>query len=270
MAFSAGVRAVMLNSNDRAAQICARFRERAAQYPALSWYPSIPYPHKYANLVAEKGLLPAVNDILFKDTSALKGLGKFTQGGLAVLSKDAIRLMKMLVDIEMQMFHGLNVRAVFLQNVVTDLILGLQLQDFFFEYCEHIRKKYGALPGFISQNMPYLRRMLQQWGIREVVICTSINKIGYLMSPNVDAYVQALAANDAASYQIMAMSTLASGAVPPAQAYDFINGLNLQSVVFGASSKKHIEESVGLIRLGGAPAHGAATAPGMRPAGSAT
>ena len=54
-ALDAGIRAVMLNSNARANEICDRFRARASQYPALAWYPSIPYPHKYANLVAEKG-----------------------------------------------------------------------------------------------------------------------------------------------------------------------------------------------------------------------
>jgi len=252
IAIDAGIRAVMLNSNDRAADICEHFRARASQYPRLAWYPSIPYPHKFANLISEKGIVGALNSILFKDTSALQGLSAMTQGGFALLSKDAIQLMRMLVDVEMRMFGGLDIKAVFLQNVVTDLILGLGLKDFFHEYCEHVRRKYRALPGLITQNMPRLRAQLLQWQISDVVICTSINKIGYLMSPDLDAYQQVLAANDPRVYQIMAMSTLACGAVPPADAYEFINGLNVQSVVFGASSRKHIEETVRLIRPTGA------------------
>jgi hypothetical protein len=47
----------------------------------------------------------------------------------------------------------------------------------------------------------------------------------------------------------MAMSTLASGAIPAKDAYEFINQQNVQSVVFGASSRKHIEETVSLINL---------------------
>lgn len=259
IAIDAGIRAVMLNSNDRAADICEHFRSRASQYPHLTWYPSIPYPHKFANLISEMGMVAALSHILFKDTSALKGLGVIARGGQALLSKDAIQLMRMLVDIEMRMFAGLDIRVVFLQNIVTDLILGLELKDFFYEYCEHIRKKYGALPGLITQNLPRLREQLRGWGISGLVICTSINKIGYLMSPNLAAYQQALAANDPQAYQVMAMSTLASGAIPAIEAYEFVNALNVQSVVFGASSRKHIEETVRLIRPAGA-SRGAALA----------
>ena len=50
-------------------------------------------------------------------------------------------------------------------------------------------------------------------------------------------------------YQIMAMSTLASGAIAPSEAYDYINKQNIQSVVFGASSKKNIEHTVSLIDI---------------------
>ena len=252
LALDAGIRAIMLNSNDRAAEICEHFRSRASQYPHLAWYPSIPYPHKFANLISEVGLLGALNTILFKDSSALAGLGAMTQGGLALLSRDAMQLMRMLVDVEMRMFQGLDVRAVFLQNVVTDLLLGLGVRDFFEGYCEHVRRKYRALPGLITQNLPRLRNALIEWGIGEVVICTSINKIGYLMSPDVAAYQQALAANDPRRYQVMAMSTLASGAIAAPEAYAFVNALNVQSVVFGASSRRHIEETVGLIRPSGA------------------
>ena len=243
-AFDAGVRAVMLNSNDRAAEICDRFRDRASQYPALAWYPSIPYPHKYANLVSEKGIMAAVNSVVFKDTGALAGLGKLAQGGLALVSREIVQLAKMLIDAEMRMFRGLDVRVVFLQNVLTDLVLGLGVREFFVEYAEHIRRKYGAMPGLITQNLPLLRDRLQEWGVEGVVICASVNKIGYLMSPGREAYEQALAVNDPVRYPVMAMSTLASVAIPAPEAYEYINRLNLQSIVFGASSRGNIEQTL--------------------------
>jgi hypothetical protein len=248
MAFDSGIRAIMLNSNDRAAEICNHFRSKP-EYADIAFYPSIPYPHKYANLITEKGILPAINSIVFKENSAKNIFGMMAQGGMAVISKDAISLMKMLVDIEMKMFRGLNVKVVFLQNIVTDLILGLDVKEVFYEYCKHIRKKYNAIPGLITQNLPELRRKFMEWGIDEVVICSSFNKIGYLMSPNVQAYIDVAKENDPKKYQLMAMSTLASGAISPKAAYDFINAQNIQSVVFGASSKKHIEETVSLIKL---------------------
>lgn len=245
-AFDVGVRAVMLNSNARAGEICDRFRARRSQYPNLAWYPSIPYPHKYANLVAEKGMVGALQSILMSEGS-MSALGKIAQGGLAVMSMDAVRMMKMLVDQEMTAFKGLDVRVVFLQNIVVDLLLGFSVAEPFIEYCSHIRRKYGALPGFITQNMPMLRRRLLEWGIHDVVICASINKIGYAMSPDRESYEQALAENDGSVYAMMAMATLASGAIPAPEAYAYINNLNLQSVVFGASSRGNIEQTVRLI-----------------------
>ena len=249
LALDAGVRAVMLNSNDRAKEICEHFRDNASKYPSLNWYPSIPYPHKYANLVAEKGIFPSINEVLFKDNSARKVMGMITKGSAAVVTKDAVKLMQLLIDVEMKMFKGLDVKVVFLQNIITDLILGYGLRDIFYEYCEYIRKKYDALPGLITQNMPYLKQKFEEWGITKVVICASYNKIGYLMSPDVESYEKAAQQNDPDDYQLMAMSTLASGAVPAREAYDFINRQKLQSVVFGASSKRNIDETVSLIKL---------------------
>ena len=176
-------------------------------------------------------------------------LGIMAKGGSAVLGKDAIKLMQMLIDVEMRIYKGLNVKAVFLQNIVTDLILGFEIREIFFEFCEYIKKKYNAIPGLITQNMPHLLNKLKEWDIKGVVICSSYNKIGYLMSPNVESYSEAAASNNPEDYQLMAMSTLASGSISAKEAYEFINNQNIQSVVFGASSKNHIAETVKLINI---------------------
>ena len=247
MAFDNGIRAIMLNSNDRAKEICEHFISNNSKYPEINWYPSIPYPHKYANLISEKGIVPTINEILIKNNSAMGALGMIAKGGAAVLGKDAIKLMQMLIDVEMQMFKGLNVKVIFLQNIITDLLLGYEVKDIFYAYCEYIRKKYNILPGLITQNMPRLKDKLEEWGIEEVVICSSFNKIGYLMSPNIDNYIECIKNNDVSKYQIMAMSTMASGAIPAKEAYKFINENKIQSVVFGASTRAHIEQTVSLL-----------------------
>lgn len=249
IAINSGVRAIMLNSNDRAKEICEHFISNKSKYPDLNWYPSIPYPHKYANLISEKGIVPTINEILFKDNSALGVLGMITKGSAAVLGKDAIKLMQMLVDIELKMYKGLNVKVIFLQNIITDLLLGYEVKEIFQEYCKYVRKKYNVIPGLVTQNMPILKSKLEEWGIEEVVICSSFNKIGYLMSPDIRSYIEASKNNDPSKYQLMAMSTLASGAIPVKEAYEFINQQKIQSVVFGASSKGHIEETVKLIQI---------------------
>jgi len=249
IAYDFGIRAVMLNSNDRAKSICDHFKNNKTKYPDLTWYPSIPYPHKYANLISEKGIIPTINEILFKDNSALGIIGMLANGGTAVFDKDAIKLMKMLVDVEMRMFKGLNVKVIFLQNLITDLILGYEVKEIFEGYCNYIKSKYKVLPGLITQNMPRLLEKLKEWQIEEVVVCSSFNEIGYLMSPDIESYINAAAQNDPSKYQLMAMSTLASGAIKARDAYAFINAQPIQSVVFGASSLKNIQETMSLINL---------------------
>jgi hypothetical protein len=249
IAYESGIRAFMLNSNDRAVDICNYFRNNTNKYPDLNWYPSIPYPHKYANSISEKGIFPTINDVLFKDNTTIGILSMIAKGGVAVVGKDIIKLMQMLIDVEMKTFKGLNIKVIFLQNIITDLILGFDSKDIFISYCEYIKYKYKVLPGFITQNMPILKAKLQDWGITEVVICASFNKLGYLMSPNIQTYIESISNNDSNKYQLMAMSTLASGALNPNEAYEFINQHRIQSVVFGASSRKNIEQTVSLIKL---------------------
>ena len=248
-AFDCGIKAVMLNSNDRAEEICQYFRDHKDKYGNITWYPSVPYPHKYADMVNEMGILPAISEVLFKGNSTGGVLNMIGKGTMAVLTKDAMRMMEMLLDVEFKIYRGLNVKVFFLLNPITDLLLGYNIKDVFEHYCEYVRKKYKVTPGFITLNMPYLKSKLAEWGIEDVVICSTINKAGFNMFPSKEAYEKAIAENDPSKYQLMAMSPLASGSITPQESFEYINNLNLQSVVFGASSKAHIQSSFDLISL---------------------
>lgn len=248
-AFDCGINAIMLNSNQRAQEICDYFRNNKNRYPELSWYPSVPYAHKYADMVNELGILPAVNEALIKGNSAGGVLSMVAKGSAALFGKDAMKMMEMLIDVEYKMFRGLNVKVFFLQNIFTDLMLGYNVREAFERFCDYIRKKYHVIPGFITLNMPYLKRKLEEWGIDGVVICSSINKIGFNMYPSKEEYETIIAANDPTKYQLMAMNPLASGSISPKESFDYINNLNIQSVVFGASSKMHIQSSKEMIQL---------------------
>ena len=248
-AFDCGVKAVMLNSNDRAEEICQYFRDHKSQYGDLTWYPSVPYPHKYANMVNELGIFPAISEVLFKGNSAGGVLNMIGKGAAAVLTKDAMRMMEMLLDVEFKIFRGLNVNTYFLLNPITDLLLGYNIKDVFEHYCEYVRKKYNANPGLITLNLPYLKAKLEEWGIDDVVICSSINAAGFNMHPSMEAYEKVIEENDPSKYQLMAMNVLASGSISVQESFNYINGLNLQSVVYGASSKSHIKSSYDMINL---------------------
>lgn len=248
-AFDCGVKAVMLNSNDKAMAICDRFRANKSKYGDIAWYPSIPYAYKYANMVNELGIFPAINEVLFKGNTTSGVFSMIGKGASFVFTKDAMKMMEMLIDVEYKMFRDLNVKVFFLQNIVTDLILGYDIKEVFEHFCDYIRKKYKVTPGFVTLNMPYLKSKFEEWGIEDVVICSSINAAGFNMHPSKEEYERVIAANDPSKYQLMAMNVLASGSITVQQSFDYINSLNIQSVVFGASSKGHIKSTVEAINL---------------------
>ncbi len=244
-AYRCGVRGFMLNTNERAGEICDYLRENSARYPDLSMYPSMPYAHKYANAVAEKGIFGALREFILAGSSAGDLGGLIAKGGASLFEQDMLKVMQILVDIEMQIFRDLNVKVVFLQNIVTDLLLGYGVKDIFAGFAGYIRDKYGAEPGFVTMNMPALVPFLRDCGIENPVVCSSINPAGYFMNPSIAAYEDALRDG---GFQPMAMSILASGAVGPREAVEYVCGRNgVRSVVFGASSEKHIVETKELI-----------------------
>lgn len=248
-AFDCGVKAVMLNSNEKAIAICDRFRENKSKYGEIAWYPSIPYAYKYANMVNELGIFPAINETIFKGNTAKGVLGMMAKGVTMAVTKDAMKMMEMLIDVEYKMFKDLNVKVFFLQNIFTDLLLGYNIKEVFEHFAEYVRKKYKVTPGFVTLNMPYLKGKLEEWGIEDVVICSSINAAGFNMHPSKEEYEKVIAANDPSKYQLMAMNVLVSGSITVKESFDYINSLNIQSVVFGASSKGHIQSTVDAIKI---------------------
>jgi hypothetical protein len=69
------------------------------------------------------------------------------------------------------------------------------------------------------------------------------------MHPSKEAYEKAIAENNPSKYQLMAMNVLASGSISVQESFDYINSLKLQSVTFGASSKRHIQSSFDAIKI---------------------
>lgn len=240
-----GVRAMMLNTNERAMQICDHFRRHPERYRDLVFYASMPYAHKYANAVAEKGIFGAIKNVILEHNSAGDIAGLLAKGGATLFTKDMVKVMQMLVDVEMTIFKGLNVRVVFLQNIVTDLLLGFGVKQLFAEFAGYVRERYGVEPGFVTMNLPALVKLLKECGIANPVVCSSINKAGYFMNPDIPTYEKTIREN---GFQPIAMSILASGAVSPREAVGYVCGdLGIRSVVFGASSRQHILETKAMI-----------------------
>ena len=240
-AYQEGIRTFMCTTHDRMSEVCDHFRANQAKYPDYMFYPCMPYAHKYANAVTEHGMIEALRMFLPQDGA----VGAMLKGGLALANKDVEAIMQLLIDAEMKMFHGLKTPVVFMQNVITDLLLGLNMKDTFRMFHDHVRNKYNAEPGFITMNVPRLLDVLDGLGIDNPIICANINKIGFRMCGGVAAYEQAIAHR---KFRPVAMSVLASGAIAPREAIEYVCAqTRIEAIVFGASSRGNIRQTKALI-----------------------
>lgn len=238
-AYEMGIHTFMCTTHDSISEICTHIRSNPNRYDKFKFYPGMPYAHKYANAVTELGIMEAMKKFIPGSI-----FGTLFQGGLALAKKDYVSMMKMMIDAEMKMFEGLNVEVIFMQNVLTDLLLGLGFLDIFKAYSEYIRSRYHAEPGFITMNLPKLLDMLEQCEISNPIVCASINKIGFRMCGGIQEYENTIRDR---KFRPIAMSIFASGAIPAHEAVEYICRQNIQSIVFGASSESHIRQTKEMI-----------------------
>jgi hypothetical protein len=239
-AYDAGIKVFMCTTHDRVGEIADIVRGNPGRYPDFEFYPCMPYAHKYANSVGEVGIIDTLRR--FAPSGIVDTLIK---GAISAVTQDMDKLMQLLVDTEMKRFAGLKTPVVFLQNVVTDLLLGLKLHDMLAAFERHVREVHRAEAGFITMNLPLLVGALEQVGVRNPIVCANVNKIGFRMSGGVDAYRDLIRSGRC---RPIAMSVFASGAIPPKEAIEWVCGLEgLQAIVFGASSAGNIRQSKELI-----------------------
>jgi hypothetical protein len=244
-AYDRGIRSMMLHSHPRAEGLCEHMRTHPDRWGDFSLYPTIPYAFKYVMALNEKGFYPVIMDQI-KKAGVGASLSMFVSGGLGVATKDYFKLLKVLIDLEMQIFRGIDTPAVFLHNVVVDLILALRIEGLLSFYAEHIREKHGARPGFGSLNLPLLVERLAAEGVDDAVIMTAVNTAGFFMNPSQEACEAVLGE---AGHEVMAMSILASGAIPASEAFAYAAGFPaVKSLLFGASRVETLEKSLEIIR----------------------
>ncbi len=240
-ALDAGIHTFMCTTHDRIADICKSIRNDPDKYTDFKIHPCMPYAHKYANAVTELGIVGTLKEYVPGNI-----FGSIFKGGKAYLAKDYLSIMELMVDAEMKMFKGIQTPVIFLQNVVTDLLLGLGMAEVLKAFHDYVLKKYDAEAGFITMNMPMLLDTLLASGIKNPIICSSINKVGFRMSGGKELYEKTL---ERGNFRAIAMQVLAGGAIPPKEAIEYVTKLpNITSILFGASSKTNINNTSSFIR----------------------
>ena len=125
------------------------------------------------------------------------------------------------------------------------MLLGLGMTDFLVGFYNHIKEKHGAEAGFITMNLPLLLDTLEAAGIKNPIVCASINKAGFRMSGSVEAYEKVIAQKRC---RLIAMQVFAAGVLPAKEALEYVCKLDgVDSILFGASSRGNIKQSKLLI-----------------------
>lgn len=236
-AIASGINTFMCTTHDRITYVCDTVRANPEKYKNFKIYPCMPYAHKYANAVTDLGISGTIKQYVPGNI-----FSTMFKGGAALVSQNYISIMELLIDAEMKMFNGINTPVIFLQNVITDLLLGLGMTDILKSFHDYIAKKYNSEAGFITMNMPKLLDSLENVGIKNPIICSSINALNFRMSGGQRLYEETLRTK---KVRAIAMQVMGGGAIPPKEAIEYVCALpNIESILFGASSKANIQNTV--------------------------
>ncbi|MFT4684556.1 MAG: hypothetical protein ACI9D4_002462, partial [Polaribacter sp.] len=201
---------------------------------------SIPYPHKYANMVNETGMLSLLK-YCFKESSFTKNI----IGGFKLLSTRNIKhLMPLVLNLEVPK----NLKKgsyIYMQNIITDLVMGMGRGDILIEYIKTV-VKMGYKPGIITLNPIMFDKLLKNeqdanW-LEDLVVCFNINKEGFNVFPSLDSVEYFIESRP--KYKLMGMSVFASGAANIPSSIDYIKKLKLDYVVFGSSRIENIQKNL--------------------------
>lgn len=233
-----GAGGVMLSAHANVEEIIGKML-KDPELKDFHLYPHIPYLMKYVSEVTKQGVVGTATKMLGSGS-----LAQLLSGGLGVLKKDYYLMAKSLIDLELAKYRGARIKAVFLHNGLTDLALGLGMNDFFPFFSEYIRDKYGAIGGFGTLNLEKAAKALQSSGVKKGLVMAPFNAMGFYMNPSRESSEKTLKESD---ITLLAMNTLASGALKPRAAFEYLaKSGRIRHVVLGVSSEDHIRESFAL------------------------
>jgi hypothetical protein len=235
-----GLDGFMINSNERGYKIVGSL----TNFSLGEIHYSIPYPHKFATMVNEGGMLMLLNYIVSK--SSYKSL--FIHFPRFLFTGNIKYLLPLILDLEIpkNLTKG---SYVYLQNIVTDLIIGMKRYDLLESFCLAVINK-GYSPGLITLNPVLLDEILNKFDLNilsNLIVCFNVNKSGFNVFPSLENVEQLVFKNT--YYKKMGMSILSSGGVRDIEnSLLYIKSLPLDYVVYGSSNINNINTNFNLLR----------------------
>jgi hypothetical protein len=194
-----------------------------------------PYAHKLNSLVAEKGILG-----LFSLISPAKLVSSASIDFLSYVFRQRYfpeRLFRAFIKTELQAAEGFNVKYICLQNILTDLLLGLDRGQIF-EGLTRAMCGFNAEPVFITMNPIEADRVLPK-GVR---VCFHYNINGFMVQPSL-AKIQKFISTT--KRPIWAMGIMASGAAEKDLVFDDPYLKYFEKILFATTKSDRLVEAVG-------------------------
>lgn len=235
-----GLDGFMINSNEKGYEIISNSNfdlTKEVHY-------SIPYPHKYASMVNEKGMMSLLS-YLIKKTSIVKNI----IGGIKLVATQDLKSITHLA-LNLEVPNNLKKGSyIYMQNIITDMLMGMGRGDILIEFIKSV-VRLGYKPGIITLNPIMFDRLLKKHKntdlIKDLIVCFNINKEGFNVFPSlkkVESFIQSRP-----KYKLMGMSIFASGAAKIPQSINYIKKFNLDYVVFGSSQIENISYNLNLLK----------------------
>ncbi len=233
---SVGMDGFMINSNEKGYEIidkCNFNNDKEIHY-------SIPYPHKYANMINENGMMRQFKYI-YKNTSMINNI---TVGSKLLFSRNLKHLVPLALDMEIpkKLKKG---SYIYIQNIITDLLIGMGRADILIHFIQTVTKM-GYKPGIITLNPVMLDRLLKnklkESLLKELIICFNVNKEGFNVFPYLNKVEELIKSKP--NYKLMGMSIFASGASNIPSSIQYIKKLKLDYVVFGTSKIENVTSNL--------------------------
>lgn len=235
-----GLDGFMINSNELGYKLI----ENSSFEENKEIHYSIPYPHKYANMINESGMLSLGLHVI-KNTSIIKNI---FIGFKYLFTRNIKHIIPLILDIEVPK----NLKKgsyVYLQNIITDLLLGIGREDLIIGFINSVTE-IGYKPGIITLNPILLDKHLVHTDktnlLKDLIVCFNINKEGFNVFPNLQNVEELIKSKT--QYKLMGMSIFASGAGNIPSSIDYIKKLPLDYVVFGTSKLVNVESNMSLFK----------------------
>ena len=235
-----GLDGFMINSNEKGYEIVSNTDfdlSKEVHY-------SIPYPHKYASMVNENGMM-SLFSYLIKNTSIVKNV----IGGVKLVATQNLKSVTPLalnLEVPKSLRKG---SYIYMQNIITDMLMGMGRGDILIEFIRSV-VKLGYKPGIITLNPIMFDQLLKKYNdtdlLNDLIVCFNINKEGFNVFPSLKLIENFIKSGK--KYKLMGMSIFASGAAKIPESIDYIKSLNLDYVVFGSSRIENIKSNLNLLK----------------------